>query len=57
MEAATEDEGEEADPAGLLEADKQIGIVRDRMERGWPTEEEEAAAAAEEEEDQENEEE
>ncbi|KAL8920251.1 MAG: hypothetical protein Q9172_004579 [Xanthocarpia lactea] len=53
MEAATEDEGEEADPAGLLEADKQIAIVRDRIERGWPTEEEEAAAAAEEEEEEE----
>ncbi len=59
MEAATEDEGEEADPAGLLEADKQLAIVRDRMERGWPTEEEEAAAAAAaaEEEEEENEEE
>ncbi|KAL8857723.1 MAG: hypothetical protein Q9178_005758 [Gyalolechia marmorata] len=57
MEAATEDEGEEADPAGLLEAEKQIAIVRDRMERGWPTEEEEAAAAAEEDGEEEGEDE
>ncbi|KAL8661211.1 MAG: hypothetical protein Q9202_005813 [Teloschistes flavicans] len=37
LEAATDGEGDcEADPAGVLQASKQIDWVREKMENGWP---------------------
>lgn len=37
LEAATDGEGDcEADPAGVLQASKQIDWVREKMEKGWP---------------------
>ncbi|KAL8706926.1 MAG: hypothetical protein Q9201_000086 [Fulgogasparrea decipioides] len=54
MEAAMDDEGDgdEVDPAGVLEADKQLEVTRHRIEKGWPTEEEEAEEIEEEDEEQ-----